>query len=154
MSNSFDQASCCTNSRPPHTGLEVLGDLAHKPLEGQLADEELSGLLVLADLTQGDGARTVPVGLLHATCRHLREGCQQDGAGGSHRPSGLPHHDNERSKLTGGRRGLASCLGGQLLAGRLATRGLASGLLCTSHGSSCLSGQDARVLREDFGVAG
>ncbi len=37
-------------------GLEVLGDLPDQPLEGQLADEQLSGLLVLADLTQGDGA--------------------------------------------------------------------------------------------------
>ena len=66
--------SCCTNSGPPHTGLEVLGNLAHKPLEGQLADEELSGLLVLADLAQGDGARAVPVGLLHATCKQSRVG--------------------------------------------------------------------------------
>ena len=31
-------------------GLEVLGDLAHQALEGQLADEQLRGLLVAADL--------------------------------------------------------------------------------------------------------
>jgi hypothetical protein len=46
-------------------GLEVLGDLTDQPLEGQLADEQLGGLLVLADLAQGDGSGPVPVGLLH-----------------------------------------------------------------------------------------
>ena len=44
-------------------GLEVLGDLAHQALEGQLADEQLRGLLVLADLAQRHGARAVAVGL-------------------------------------------------------------------------------------------
>jgi hypothetical protein len=44
-------------------GLEVLGDLTNKALEGQLADEELGGLLVLADLTESDSARSVSVGL-------------------------------------------------------------------------------------------
>ena len=83
------------------TDLEVLGDLADQALEGQLADEQLGGLLVLADLTQGHGAGPVAVGLLHA-------------AGG-------------RGRLAGG-------LGGQLLAGRLATGGLAGGLLGAGHG--------------------
>ena len=50
-------------------GLEVLGNLAHQTLEGQLADEQLSRLLVAADLTQRDGARAVAVGLLHAASR-------------------------------------------------------------------------------------
>ena len=45
-------------------GLEVLGDLTDKALEGQLADEELGGLLVAADLTEGDGTGSVSVGLL------------------------------------------------------------------------------------------
>jgi len=86
-------------------GLEVLGDLAHQPLEGQLADEQLGGLLVLADLTERDGTRAVTVRLLDAT---------------------------------GGRRGLARGLGGQLLPGRLATGGLAGCLLGTSHvGEAC-----------------
>lgn len=40
--------------------LEVLGDLAHQPLEGQLADEQLGGLLVLPDLSQGHGSGSVP----------------------------------------------------------------------------------------------
>jgi histone H3 len=36
-------------------GLEVLGDLTNQTLEGELADEQLSGLLVATDLTQSDG---------------------------------------------------------------------------------------------------
>jgi histone H3 len=48
-------------------GLEVLGNLTNKALERQLADEELSGLLVAADLTESDGARSVSVGLLDTT---------------------------------------------------------------------------------------
>ena len=45
-------------------GLEVLGNLADEALEGELADEELSRLLVATDLTEGDGAGAVAVGLL------------------------------------------------------------------------------------------
>ena len=48
-------------------GLEVLGDLPDQALEGQLADEQLGGLLVLADFAQGHRAGPVAVGLLHAT---------------------------------------------------------------------------------------
>ncbi|XP_008566082.1 PREDICTED: uncharacterized protein LOC103586565 [Galeopterus variegatus] len=77
-------------------GLEVLRDLAHQALERQLADQQLGGLLVAADLAQGHGAGPVAVGLLDAA---------------------------------GGRRALAGCLGGELLAGRLAAGGLASRLL-------------------------
>ena len=80
--------------------LEVLGDLTDQALEGQLADEELGGLLVPPDLTEGHGAGAVPVGLLDAT---------------------------------GGRGGLASGLGGQLLPGGLASSGLTGGLLGTGH---------------------
>jgi hypothetical protein len=47
-------------------GLEVLRDLPHQALEGQLADEQLCALLVLADLPEGDGARAEAVRLLHA----------------------------------------------------------------------------------------
>ena len=47
-------------------GLEVLGDLTDEALEGKLADQQLSGFLVAADLTKGDGAWAVAVGLLHA----------------------------------------------------------------------------------------
>ncbi len=47
--------------------LEVLGDRADEALEGGLADEELRGLLVFTDLTEGDGSGTVAVGLLDAS---------------------------------------------------------------------------------------
>ena len=81
--------------------LEVLGDFTYKTLEGELADEEFSALLVTTDLTESDGTGPVPVGFLDASC---------------------------------GRGGLASCLGGELLAWGLASGGLAGGLLGTSHG--------------------
>ena len=48
----------------PQVGLEVLGDLTDQTLEGQLADEQLGGLLVPPDLTEGHGTGPVPVGLL------------------------------------------------------------------------------------------
>ena len=51
----------------PQVSLEVLGDLPDEPLEGKLADEELSRLLVTPDLPEGDGTGPVPVGLLHST---------------------------------------------------------------------------------------
>ena len=35
--------------------LEVLGDLTDETLEGELADEQLGGLLVATDLTESDG---------------------------------------------------------------------------------------------------
>jgi hypothetical protein len=44
--------------------LEVLGNLTDKALEGQLADEELSRLLVATDLTESDGSGLVAVRLL------------------------------------------------------------------------------------------
>jgi hypothetical protein len=67
-------------------GLEVLGDLTDKTLEGQLADKQLSGLLVAANLTKGHGSGTVTVGLLHASgC-----GCGlASGLGGELLPWGL-----------------------------------------------------------------
>ena len=48
-------------------GLEVLGDLPHQPLEGQLADEELRRLLVATDLAEGDGSRAVTMGFLDSS---------------------------------------------------------------------------------------
>uniref|UniRef100_A0A8R7QPZ3 Uncharacterized protein n=1 Tax=Triticum urartu TaxID=4572 RepID=A0A8R7QPZ3_TRIUA len=47
-------------------GLEVLRDLPDEALEGQLADEQLRALLVLADLPERHGARAEAVRLLHA----------------------------------------------------------------------------------------
>ena len=44
--------------------LELVGDLADESLEGQLADEEIGGLLVLPDLPEGYGSGLEAVGLL------------------------------------------------------------------------------------------
>ena len=49
-------------------GLEVLGDLTDEALEGGLADDEVGGLLVLADLAEGNSTGAVTAGLLDATC--------------------------------------------------------------------------------------
>ncbi len=46
--------------------LEVVGNLTDKSLEGELADEELSGLLEAADLAEGDSAGLEAVGSLDA----------------------------------------------------------------------------------------
>ena len=53
------------------THLEVLSDLTNKPLEGQLADEELRRLLVATDFTEGDGTRPETMRLLDTTSRGL-----------------------------------------------------------------------------------
>jgi hypothetical protein len=45
-------------------GLEVLGDLSHQTLEGELADEKLRAFLVATDLSQSHGSRSVSVGFL------------------------------------------------------------------------------------------
>ncbi|CAG6022232.1 unnamed protein product [Menidia menidia] len=67
-------------------GLEVLRDLPDQPLEGQLADEQLGGLLVAADLPQGHGSGPVTVRLLHAAGgRRALAG----GLGGQLLPGGL-----------------------------------------------------------------
>ena len=67
-------------------GLEVLGNLPDQALEGQLADEELSGLLVPPDLTKGYGTGAVPVGLLDTTGGG---GGLASGLGGQLLPGGL-----------------------------------------------------------------
>ena len=41
--------------------LEILGNLTYQPLERQLPDEQLGGLLVLPDLAKGHSSRSVPV---------------------------------------------------------------------------------------------
>jgi histone H3 len=48
-------------------GLEILGDLTDKTLEGQLADEKVGGLLVTTDLTESDGSGTVTMRLLDSS---------------------------------------------------------------------------------------
>lgn len=44
--------------------LAVLGNLTDETLEGQLADQQLSGLLVATDLTEGNGSGAIAMGLL------------------------------------------------------------------------------------------
>ena len=51
----------------PQVSLKVLGDLSHQTLEGELADEQLSGLLVPSDLSESDGARPISVRLLYSS---------------------------------------------------------------------------------------
>ena len=45
-------------------GLEILSDFSHQTLEGELADEELSALLVTTDFSESDGTWAVTMGLL------------------------------------------------------------------------------------------
>ena len=66
--------------------LEILGDLPDETLEGELADEELRGLLVLPDLSEGHSTRAVPVGLLDTTSSRGR---LAGGLGGQLLPWGL-----------------------------------------------------------------
>ena len=81
--------------------LEVLGDLSHQTLEGQLADEELSGLLVSPDLTESHSSGPVSVGLLHSS----GGGSRFSGSlGGQLLPGGL-----SSSGLTGGLLGTSHC---------------------------------------------
>jgi hypothetical protein len=54
-----------TNSNPPKVSLEVLRDLTNQSLERQLPDQQVSALLVLADLPKSHCAR---MRLLHTTC--------------------------------------------------------------------------------------
>ena len=55
------------------TDLEVLGDLTNETLEGELADQQLGGLLVATDFTEGDGTGAEPVGLLDTSGSSLHE---------------------------------------------------------------------------------
>ena len=62
------------------THLEVLGDLANKPLEGQLADEQLRRLLVATDFTKGDSTRPETMRLLDTTSCGLYASEGQEGS--------------------------------------------------------------------------
>ena len=59
--------------------LEVLCDLTDQALEGQLADEKLSGLLVSPDLTESNSSRPVSVGLLDSSSGWSRFSCSLGG---------------------------------------------------------------------------
>jgi len=75
-------------------GLEVLCDLTNQTLEGELADQKLSGLLVATDLAKSDGTRLVAVGLLDTSGRG---GALASGLGGK-----LLARSLATSGLTGG----------------------------------------------------
>lgn len=47
--------------------LAVLSNLTNETLEGKLADQKLSGLLVTTDFTKSDGTRAITMGLLDST---------------------------------------------------------------------------------------
>jgi hypothetical protein len=49
--------------------LEVLSDFADETLEGELADEEIRALLILADFTESDGTRPEAMRLLDTAGR-------------------------------------------------------------------------------------
>ncbi|KAK2973265.1 hypothetical protein RJ640_001921 [Escallonia rubra] len=58
----------------------VLHDLTDKPLEGQLADQQLDALLILSDLPKRHGSGPEVVGLLHRAgdrCRLPSQFCRQ-----------------------------------------------------------------------------
>ena len=56
------------------THFEVLGNFTDETLEGELADEELSRLLVTPNFTQSDGSGPETMGLLDTTSRVLYDG--------------------------------------------------------------------------------
>ena len=47
--------------------LEILSNLTDQALERELADEQLSGLLIFTDLTESHGTGPVTMGLLNTT---------------------------------------------------------------------------------------
>ena len=90
-------------------------------MEGQLSDQELSGLLVATDLAQSHGAGTVAVGLL-------------DSASGRCGLAGCLKFDKIISlTLKSFRISFETHLGGELLARSLSSSRLAGGLLGTGH---------------------
>lgn len=64
----------CKDSRAleAQVSLVILSNFAHQALEGKLADQKISRLLVLANLTQSDRAGAVAVGLLDTAGRGCR----------------------------------------------------------------------------------
>ncbi|KAJ6931452.1 hypothetical protein NC652_014829 [Populus alba x Populus x berolinensis] len=64
--------SCFLKSRngtalEPEISLKILSNFSHKPLEGELADQKLSALLVLPDFSQSNSSWPETVGFLHAS---------------------------------------------------------------------------------------
>src|SRR5690606_12426980 len=50
-----------------HVSLKVLSNLTNQALEGELAEQQLSALLVAADLAESDGSGAEAVGLLDSS---------------------------------------------------------------------------------------
>ena len=76
----------------PQVSLEVLGDLSHQTLEGQLAEKELSGLLVPPDVAESHSPSPVSVGLLDSSSggRRLPSSLAGQMLPGSFSSSGFP----------------------------------------------------------------
>ena len=51
----------------PEVGGVLLGDLSNKPLERELLDQQIGGLLILPDLKKRPCARAIPVRLANLT---------------------------------------------------------------------------------------
>ena len=63
---------CNTVPTTTDTHLEILSDLTHETLEGELADEQLGGLLVAPDFTERDGSGPETMRLLDTSGGGLR----------------------------------------------------------------------------------
>ena len=96
-------------------------------MEGELANQELRALLVLADLTKGDRSRAVAVGSFEATSR-----------GGNLAVPKQNRVSEQQKKEYYLRTNAPRGLGGELFPRGLASCRLACGLLGTSHRFACL----------------
>ena len=113
------------------TYLEVLGDLTDETLEGELADEELGGLLVAPNFTESDRSGPETVGLLDTSGGGLdpekNKNKHQQRGGSKSEPHGNPQPTSSVLSIlrpeccrTYRRRRLSRLLRGELLTGGLA----------------------------------
>lgn len=99
-------------------GLEILSNFTYQPLEGQLADQQLSRLLVPTDFSQGDRTRAVTMGLLDTAGRG---GALTGGLGGQLLAGSLSSGGLTGGLLSTGHCGLEEC-GLELFANKLLIR--------------------------------
>lgn len=85
--------------------LEILCNLTHKTLKRELTDEELRGLLVATDFTQGNRTGAEAVRFFDPSCRDLSQASVRR---------------NEKGEQPTYSSGLPSCLGGELFTGGFA----------------------------------
>jgi len=78
----------------PEISFEILSNLSYESLEGQLADQQLGGLLVTTNLTKSHGTRAITMGFLHTSGGRCRF---SSGLGGQLLPRSLAS-----GRLTGG----------------------------------------------------